>query len=388
MDVSAIVGALESLVLERLPRGEFVRRGVLPSWCLALSAPALQGEPPFVVEEVFPFLAAFLDRAEEAWRGEQPRASSDFWTETGADGEEIHLEASAVRVGDAAVLVISRNDRLFQQQQLVLQRARELRLAHDELMWEMEQKDVLIHAIIHDLAAPLHSILGALSLLGELPLGEPGARWIRIASQAAIRQRELIREILDVFSADRGALVRSADSSGEGQDVCRAIARVMSELEPVARRRGVRLQTAPLEPPCHVVAEERRLLRVLTNLVDNALRVSPPGGAIRAVVQREEAGVTVAVEDEGPGVPAELLPQLFEKFARGGERTAGTGLGLYFCRITVEGWGGGIGYEPRAGGGARFWIRLLLAARSAGRDDRDDCQQRGERDGQAVDPGR
>jgi signal transduction histidine kinase len=82
---------------------------------------------------------------------------------------------------------------------------------------------------------------------------------------------------------------------------------------------------------------------------------------VRAAAWREGGEVVVAVDDQGPGVPVEMLPHLFEKFARGGERTAGTGLGLYFCRITVEGWGGGIGYEPRAEGGARFWIRLPLA---------------------------
>jgi signal transduction histidine kinase len=71
--------------------------------------------------------------------------------------------------------------------------------------------------------------------------------------------------------------------------------------------------------------------------------------------------VVIAVEDEGEGVAAETLPRLFEKFAHD-PRAGGTGLGLYFCRITIEQWGGGIGYEPRVPVGSRFWIRLPARA--------------------------
>src|SRR5262245_46595921 len=126
MDVSAIPAALENLVLERLPDGRFVKAGVCPTWCLALQSQLLREERPFDVEELFPFLAAFLPQAESAWRDEPKVGSvdSDFWTEIGSSGEELHLEASAVSVGASQVLVIARNERLFLQQQLMLQRAR------------------------------------------------------------------------------------------------------------------------------------------------------------------------------------------------------------------------------------------------------------------------
>ncbi len=110
-----------------------------------------------------------------------------------------------------------------------------------------------------------------------------------------------------------------------------------------------------------VIGEEMRLFRVLTNLIDNALRYSSPGGVVRIAVRVEDSSVAVSVEDEGPGVPLAMLPRLFEKFARGRDRASRTGLGLFFCRITVENWGGAIGYESRDGGGARFWFRLKSA---------------------------
>ena len=88
------------------------------------------------------------------------------------------------------ILVVTRNERLFEEQQLVLQRARELRLAHRNLRRETEHKDVLFHTIVHDLAVPLNSILGVLSLLSERPLDAADAKLIGIALQAATRERQ------------------------------------------------------------------------------------------------------------------------------------------------------------------------------------------------------
>jgi signal transduction histidine kinase len=225
-------------------------------------------------------------------------------------------------------------------------------------MREIEQKDILIHAIVHDLAAPLHGILGSLSLLSEQSLGDPSARWISMSLQAAMRQRQLIGEILDVFSTEHGA--PSWEAGASVADACKIASNVVSELAPAAERQGTGLEACIDKTPCFVAVEETRLFRVLTNLLDNALRYSPRGGVIRVTARRDDRTLFLSVEDEGPGVPTDVMPRLFEKFAHG--RGAGsTGLGLYFCRITVERWGGQIGYEPRKEGGARFWIRLPIS---------------------------
>jgi signal transduction histidine kinase len=107
-----------------------------------------------------------------------------------------------------------------------------------------------------------------------------------------------------------------------------------------------------------VVGEKSRLERVLTNLVENALRHSPRGSTVTIGVQEERGGVLTTVDDEGPGVPEELAEHLFQKFGQGSHKPGGVGLGLYFCRITIERWGGTIGYSPRDEKGSRFWFRL------------------------------
>src|SRR5262249_23541194 len=158
--------------------GRFVRRGELPSWGHAPMWQELSTTDPFVLKDLFPFLDYFVEHAEDAWHGRAGApVSSELWTRVGASGEDIHLQAFALLVRGAEVLVMERSDRLFEQQQLVLQRARELRLTHSAFLREIEQKDILIHAIVHDLAAPLHGILGALSLLGEQPLGDQNMQW-------------------------------------------------------------------------------------------------------------------------------------------------------------------------------------------------------------------
>jgi signal transduction histidine kinase len=371
--LSELVAALEILVLERLPDGRFALRGVLPAWGRSLARLDPLSDEPLTLAEVFPVAAVFLETAEAVWSGEQRGARSDFWTEIGANGERIHLEASAVSSGGTSVLVIVRNDRLFAQQELVLQRARELRLSHRELMRETEEKDVLVHAIVHDLAAPLHSMLGALSLADETLRQEAAHDWIQLAVQAALRQRELIGDILAVFSAERGG-TDATQKTMVSADLDPVIETVRKEGASTAKARDVTLSVAAF-PRCRVIAERGRLVRVLSNLVENAIRYSPQKGTVRIGAHREPDSVLIEVEDQGPGVPVEALGRLFQKLGRGRDKNAGTGLGLYFCRITVERWGGAIGYQAAEQGGARFWIRLAI-----------DSSREGIRDGQAASP--
>ncbi|WP_437586520.1 sensor histidine kinase [Sorangium sp. So ce1000] len=373
MDVDAgLLAALDKLVLERLNDGTFVVLGEPPPWFLRLGiAPPWRGAP-LPIDRALPFLDVFLPEAERAWSTEgSPSVQSDCWTQMTEDDEALHLEATALCVGSSRLLVITRNDALFHERRRVLQRARELRLAHEALSREAERKDVLVHCIVHDLSGPLNSLLGALSMLREQPLPEKSGALAAVALKAALRQRELIREILDVFTAEGAASDAPGGALAGVANLRRTVALVIEALLPVACSREVHLEGPPEiggAPPCSVVGEESRLTRVVSNLVENALRFTPARASVRVSVHDEPEWAHVTVEDEGPGVSPAIAPRLFQKFAHGGDPGAGSGLGLYGARIAVERWGGAIGYDARPEGGARFWLRLRRtgAARDSG----------------------
>ncbi|MDI1449071.1 HAMP domain-containing sensor histidine kinase [Polyangium sp. 6x1] len=364
--VSSILASLGKVVLERQVDGTFLQRGDAPDWYTRMTRGVLLASTPIRVEAMFPFLEVFLPEAEAVWQGGgATRLDSDVWCETAEGGEELPLEATALLVGTSRLLVITRSDELFHERRLVLQRARELRITYDALSREIEQKDILVHCIVHDLASPLQTILGVLSSLDERdPPGEDGVM-IDLALDAALRQRSMIREILSVFASEH----EGPDAAHEETVVCdlrAGLTRVVAEHELTARGRNVRIERDMPPPGSLVVADEPRLVRVLANLLDNAVRHSPVGGNIRVRVREEDTSIEVSVEDEGPGVPPSLAPRLFQRFGRGIGPEAGTGLGLYFCRITVERWGGTIGYAALPEGGSRFWFRLRKAPTSTG----------------------
>ncbi|WP_437731003.1 sensor histidine kinase [Sorangium sp. So ce1335] len=368
---TSLLAALDKLVLERLHDGTFILRGEPPPWFLRLGIAPPWRETPLRIDSALPFLEVFLPEAERAWSAESDAdaggsssVQSDCWTQMTEDDEALHLEATALCVGPARLLVITRNDALFHERRRVLQRARELRLVHEALSREVERKDLLVHCIVHDLSGPLNSLLGALSLLEEQPLPEKSAGLAGIALKAALRQRELIREILDTFAAEATAPGGPGDDLAEVADLRVTVAQVVEALLPMACSRGVRLEGPPTPEdgrPWSVVGEERRLARVISNLVENALRFTAARTSVRVALHDEPGWARVTVDDEGPGVSPAVAPRLFQKFARGSDPGAGSGLGLYGARIAVERWGGAIGYEARPGGGARFWLRLRRA---------------------------
>jgi len=139
----------------------------------------------------------------------------------------------------------------------------------------------------------------------------------------------------------------------------------MRRLSPEALRRRI---TMVLDAPSQVaikVAPAAASL-ALSNVLDNAVKFSPPGGRVSVGVSTENGAAVVAVSDTGPGFPDEEAPRLFERFYRGSAArstdTPGFGLGLAITRMLVEGQGGAISCANRPGGGATVSIRLPLAS--------------------------
>lgn len=354
---------LDALVLDAREPGRLRRVGSLPDWLEQLG-----GSLDESLERAFPVLAEFAEEArEKLWKpGIEGRLQSGFWTEQAPSGEEFHLRALALCSGPLQAAVVYRDEAAYRDRQQVLQRGRELALALERLHREFDRKDVLVHALVHDLGGPLSSILGSLALLEEASLGEPERALLRAARRSAERQNALIDQLAGAFSAERDSMEHFHRDADAAPDAARVAAQTIEMLAPVAAPREVELRVVHEGAGgFKVVGEESRLGRVLANLVENALRHSPRGARVTLRLAGSGDHVRAAVEDRGPGVPAHLVEHLFERLLPGGSGRAG--LGLYFCRMTVQRWGGEIGYSPRPGGGASFWLKLPrpLAARAA-----------------------
>ncbi len=359
---SALVAAQGTWVLRRDDAGGFAAVPPFPDWVSRLEATSGAGTGPVPVFEAFPFLESFRPEAEAHWlSGTGESRASGLWTEPAPDGEELHFEATALRLEEGAFLLIRRWEEAFRRRQDLLQLARERMLEHEKLAREASAKEILLHCIVHDLSGPLTGIQGCLAVLERAGLSPAETEYVRLALMQTERQQQLIQELLDVFAAEVGAVRSAGLPGGPTPDLLGCVAGVIEGFRPAFQSKRVDLRTS-FPPgwcaPWPVQAESSRLERVFHNLLQNALRHGPSGTAVVVGIQEAGDGYGVTVEDQGPGVPADIRPRLFQRFVAGGG-TGQCGLGLFYCRITLERWGGTIGYEDRSGGGARFrcWLR-------------------------------
>ncbi len=274
-------------------------------------------------------------------------------------GRPADLHLFSTPGGDCALLLdATANER---QQRLMQQKGNELNLSYQRLVKEIQKKEILLHCIVHDLAGPLMGIKGGFELLAGENISPQNRKFLEIGLRQAERQETLIREILQAFSAEVEAAKTFSARLDQAPDAARAAREVIEALSPAFALNQVKLQLAPDFDPNQnwkVVGEKSRLERVFSNLIENALRYSPPNATVTVGFYDEGDNVLLAIDDEGPGIPPEIAPTLFEKFAQTKKSGGKIGLGLYFCRITVKHWGGEIGHAPREKGGTRFWFRL------------------------------
>jgi two-component system OmpR family sensor kinase len=202
----------------------------------------------------------------------------------------------------------------------------------------------------HELRTPLTSVLANLELLADELEGEQGEA-AHAALRSSQRMRRLVADLLLLARADAGRVRPHRPT-----DLGAVVAEAASELEPVSDGHEL---TVDAEPAI-VDGVRDELHRLAVNLIENAIRHTPPGTRIRAEVSERDGEVTLAVEDDGPGVPEPLSSRIFERFVRGGgDRAGSSGLGLAIVRAVAESHGGTVGLErPASGRGARFVVRL------------------------------
>jgi two-component system sensor histidine kinase KdpD len=222
-----------------------------------------------------------------------------------------------------------------------------------QLMVESEKlRNALLSSVSHDLRTPLGVITGATSTLldDEVSL-DPGTRrdLIQTAYEEARRLERLVRNLLDMMRVESGAI----EVHKEWQPLEEVIG---SALERLSRQLGSRPVTTRIDADVPLVPIDGVLIeQVLINLLENAIKHTPPDGPIDISASAAKNTVTVTIADRGPGIAAGQEDQLFEKYYRApGRIEVGFGLGLTICRGIIATHGGRVWAENRPGGGAAF----------------------------------
>ncbi len=316
--------------------------------------------------EVSPFLDNFLLDASEFWEGGKAGVcESGTWLEKMDDGKEIPLEAKALLSDGKKILALHSPAPHFAEQVRILQAARNSLLEHEKLLSEIQKKEILLHCIVHDLSQPLSAMRGSFDCLATENDAERMTKFVDLGRHASEQQETMIREILKTFSADLEATLGTEKSANGSPDLLAAAQEAASTLSPAFEAKGVRLtlnDSLSVRRNWLVHGEESRLCRVFANLLENALRYTPKNSSVTIGMEDDGGFFKAYVDDEGPGLPEDLRPaEIFGLFAKGKESGGKAGLGLYFCRITVERWGGSIGCASLPEKGSRFWFRLPRA---------------------------
>lgn len=357
-----VFAALDMVVMELLDDGYFKMVSAIPDWFVHFY-PEAAGEQKLSPETKFFFLENFIIDAREFWASNNgQKLTSPLWTEVDDSGKEYHFEASVFCLNNSKLLLISSVDEAYQEKQFLLQRCRESNLDYQKLVKEVQKKEFLIHCIIHDLAGQLTAIKCCFDLLSFQNLTPKGITYLQIGKKQASKQETLIKDILNAFSAEVESLEAFTVDLEQSPDVLSCAKDVIEALKPSFKSNQINLELGAnvnIAQNWKVVGEKSRLDRVLTNLVENAFRHSPPSSTVTIDLQQQEKDILVFVNDEGAGVPPEMTNNLFKKFSQGRNKVGKAGLGLYFCKITIERWGGNIGYCPRPCNGSQFWVRLV-----------------------------
>ncbi|PAX60462.1 sensor histidine kinase [Brunnivagina elsteri] len=358
-----IFAALNILILEYIDTGRFRITGNIPTWLKRFCPRKIKsGMEVLIPEEDFPFLENFLIDAEEFWQKDfENPLKSGIWSNNDLTGKESHFEASAIIVNHQKILIIQLLDKDYIERLSIIQQARENKLNHYQVVKENQKKEILIHCIIHDIAGQLSGINCCLALLEFENLTPKGKERLEIGRRQSIKQEMLIREVLDAFSAEVRSLESFDVDAKDAPNILNAAQQVVDFLTPTFALNKMQLKLAPeidVTQDWRVIGDKSRLERVITNLTENAFRHSPSESTVVIELMQDDDSILVNIDDKGSGVKPEMVASLFQKFSQGQGKTGRIGLGLYFCRITVERWGGEIGYSPVADGGSRFWFCL------------------------------
>lgn len=240
---------------------------------------------------------------------------------------------------------------------------KDLEAKNEELRRAEQLRESLLQMIVHDLKNPLAGIQGSVDLLMMSHLAHtPDAR--RLARSMRTSCRNMMGMILDML--DVGRMEGGHDVvKPEEFDLSSLVAEDVDECLGLARAAEVELAVETPAPGPRAMADAGLIRRVVANLLNNAIKHTPPGGRVTIGTRTNGDQIEVRVGDTGEGIPREELERIFQKFARVSGQSRSTrqdrGLGLTFCRMAIEAHGGKIIAESDPGHGSTFTFTIPAA---------------------------
>ncbi len=224
----------------------------------------------------------------------------------------------------------------------------------------LQLKEEFMASVSHDLRTPLFSLIGYLDLLrnGKVTDNATQNEFLNRAAEDVARLMDMVNEMLDVSRLENKCLTLNIEQVDLGE----VILEVLQSFRERANARRISLRSTSMEPALIAEVDRLRMRRVLSNLVENALKFSKDGGDIRVSGECRNGNVTIQVIDSGCGIPPDDCSKVFEKFYQVNSTLAsnrsGTGLGLYITKQIVDAHGGSIDVSSRLGVGSTFTITI------------------------------
>lgn len=223
-------------------------------------------------------------------------------------------------------------------------------------------REEFVHGLSHDLKSPLSSISGYGQLLQDGDLGTVEMSFAANIVRASDRMLIMINHLLDV-----ARLTGDVTRKRLPFDLLAVSAEAVDDLNGAALMKRIEVETSIRGEPYEIMGDRVYFHRSLLNLIDNAIKYSPEDSRILLAVNFQPDQVTIVVRDDGPGIPEDDLPHIFERYFRGkqdGSKATGIGLGLELVRTTIEAHDGTIVASNAAGHGAQFTVVLPGSVRA------------------------
>lgn len=252
-----------------------------------------------------------------------------------------------VFLGMSAIIILMLRERSRQ----LTERSR----LYEEAKRAVHARDEFIAAVSHDFKDPLSTMTQVADYLPNFADSEPVRNCAEVIKTAVVEIENRIKDIGDEKTAEQNGLSLRLDQMSV--DDILEDTRVL--MQPLAKQRDIRLQVEPANPPVLAFVDRERVMRVLSNLVSNAIKFSPKHSKVVVKVRSDQQFVNVSVTDNGSGIPEKKLTEIFDHFWQA-KKTAdqGAGIGLAVVKTIVEAHGGVVKVDSRVGSGTTFTFSL------------------------------